>query len=119
MRAPTWIRAAGGICDGHHPADSLANFDRASFEREALGSVASLFAPAAPKLPVPPTNLETCPFCLAVPEADRAFRGRAIVYCDADDCPARPQVTGATIQEATRLWNHSHHPGFIAREVRQ
>jgi hypothetical protein len=62
-------------------------------------------------------GLKTCPFCLAEPLTERAFHGRALVYCDQDNCPARPQVTGATLQDAAKLWNHRNHSGFVAREV--
>jgi len=64
-------------------------------------------------------GLKTCPFCLSDPLTEPSFHGRGIVYCDADYCPAKPQVGGATLQEAATLWNHRHHPGFVAREARQ
>lgn len=73
------------------------------------------------RLPAPAARLtfKPCPFCLAEPDSDRAFHGRAVIYCNNDDCPASPQVTGATIEAAAKLWNHRFHPGFVAPEVRQ
>lgn len=63
--------------------------------------------------------LKDCPFCLAEPDSNRDFHGRAVVYCGNDDCPACPQVTAAAIEDAANLWNHRYHPGFVAPDVRQ
>jgi hypothetical protein len=86
-------------------------------------SAAVALLPAAPPLRLPPPaprlTFKPCPFCLEEPDSDRAFHGRAVIYCNNDDCPACPQVTAATIEAAAKAWNHRYYPGFVAPEVRQ
>jgi hypothetical protein len=49
--------------------------------------------------PAAPTAL-TCPFCGADPPLGVRRAGRFLVGCEAEDCPANPQVSGATLEEA-------------------
>ena len=46
-----------------------------------------------------------CPFCGADPPLAASIAGRFMVGCESDDCPARPQVCGATLDEAWAHWN--------------
>lgn len=96
---------------------ALHTLARASYEREAIASVAKLFAAPSPTMTVLPA-LKCCPFCLAEALCDGAFQGRVVVYCENDDCPAAPQVTGDTFHDAAKRWNHRHHTGYGAPEVR-
>ncbi len=69
--------------------------------------------------PAPRLTFKPCPFCLAEPDSDRAFHGRAVIYCNNDDCPACPQVTAQQSRPVAKAWNHRYYPGFVAPEVRQ
>lgn len=69
--------------------------------------------------PAARTTFKPCPFCLTEPESDRAFHGRAVIYCSNEECPACPQVTGDTVEAAAKSWNHRYHPGFVVPEMRQ
>jgi hypothetical protein len=46
-----------------------------------------------------------CPFCGTDPPLAVRCLGRFMVACEADDCAANPQVSGATIEEAWAGWN--------------
>ena len=54
--------------------------------------------PAAP-------SILACPFCGADPPLAVRRAGRFLVGCEAEDCPANPQVSGATLEEAWAGWN--------------
>jgi hypothetical protein len=51
------------------------------------------------------TTTQPCPFCGADPPLAVRRAGRFLVGCEAKDCPANPQVSGATLQEAWAGWN--------------
>ena len=46
-----------------------------------------------------------CPFCGADPPLAERRAGRFLVGCEAEDCPANPQVSASTPEEAWTLWN--------------
>jgi hypothetical protein len=46
-----------------------------------------------------------CPFCGSDPPLASRRAGRFLVGCEADDCPANPQVSGPTPEEAWAGWN--------------
>jgi hypothetical protein len=46
-----------------------------------------------------------CPFCGTDPPLAVRCLGRFMVACEADDCAANPQVSGATVEEAWAGWN--------------
>ena len=48
---------------------------------------------------------QPCPFCGTDPPLAVRRAGRFLVGCEADDCPANPQVCGATPEEAWAGWN--------------
>jgi hypothetical protein len=62
-------------------------------------------AEGAPRPPDPSTTIQPCPFCGADPPLAVRRAGRFLVGCEAEDCPANPQVSGATLQEAWAGWN--------------
>ena len=96
---------------------ALHTLGRTRYERDAIASIAASFAaPFAASTILP--ALKCCPFCLAEAQCDGAFHGRVAVFCDNDECPAAPQVTRATFQDAAKRWNHHYHPGYVAPEVR-
>jgi len=47
----------------------------------------------------------TCPFCGADPPLAVRRAGRFLVGCEAEDCPANPQVSAATLEDAWAGWN--------------
>ena len=46
-----------------------------------------------------------CPFCGADPPLATRRAGRFLVGCEAEDCPANPQVCAPTPEEAWDAWN--------------
>ena len=56
-------------------------------------------------VPYSSTTTQPCPFCGADPPLAVRRAGRFLVGCEAEDCPANPQVSGATLQEAWAGWN--------------
>jgi hypothetical protein len=62
-------------------------------------------APAAAPSPPSPALARTCPFCGSDPPLAVRRAGRFLVGCEADDCPAQPQVSGATPEQAWAAWN--------------
>jgi hypothetical protein len=62
-----------------------------------------------PVYPAPRAKTCACPFCGEDPPLGRwigpeGFRN-FIVGCENDDCPANPQVSGRTIEDAWAKWN--------------
>ena len=52
-----------------------------------------------------PPIILACPFCGTDPPLAVRRAGRFLVGCEAEDCPANPQVSGATLEEAWAAWN--------------
>ena len=48
---------------------------------------------------------QPCPFCGADPPLAVRRAGRFLVGCEAEDCPANPQVSAPTLEEAWAEWN--------------
>lgn len=46
-----------------------------------------------------------CPFCANDIGLPRRVNGIFLVGCEADDCPANPQVSGYTMAEAFAKWD--------------
>jgi hypothetical protein len=46
-----------------------------------------------------------CPFCGTGPPLAAKIAGRFVVGCESDDCPANPQVSGPTLDDAWARWN--------------
>lgn len=65
------------------------------------GAAASSAGQTEPPVVVP----RPCPFCGTDPPLAVRCLGRFLVACEADDCAANPQVSGATIEEAWAGWN--------------
>ena len=55
--------------------------------------------------PVAPPPPLACPFCGTDPPLAVRRAGRFLVGCEAEDCPAHPQVSAATLEEAWAGWN--------------
>jgi len=53
----------------------------------------------------PATTARPCPFCGADPPLAVRRAGRFLVGCEAEDCPANPQVSAATLEDAWAGWN--------------
>lgn len=53
----------------------------------------------------PSSAVRTCPFCGADPPLAVHRAGRFLVGCEAEDCPANPQVSGTTLEDAWAGWN--------------
>jgi hypothetical protein len=53
----------------------------------------------------PSSTALTCPFCGADPPLAVRRAGRFLVGCEAEDCPANPQVSAATLEDAWAGWN--------------
>ena len=53
----------------------------------------------------PSSAARTCPFCGADPPLAVRRAGRFLVGCEAEDCPAHPQVSAATLEDAWAGWN--------------
>jgi hypothetical protein len=51
------------------------------------------------------TTTQACPFCGADPPLAVQRAGRFLVGCEAEDCPANPQVSAATLEDAWAGWN--------------
>ena len=96
---------------------ALHTLARPRYEREAVATIATLFRAPATATAILPA-LKSCPFCLAEAQYNGASHGRVVIFCDNDECPAAPQVTGATFQDAAKRWNHRYHAGYVAPEVR-
>lgn len=62
-------------------------------------------AGGAPAAAAPRSPALACPFCGADPPLAERRAGRFLVGCEAEDCPASPQVSGATAEEAWARWN--------------
>jgi hypothetical protein len=62
-------------------------------------------AKGARRLPVSSTTTRPCPFCGADPPLAVRRAGRFLVGCEAEDCPANPQVSAATLEDAWASWN--------------
>jgi hypothetical protein len=58
-----------------------------------------------PSTTVASTTIRPCPFCGADPPLAVRRAGRFLVGCEAEGCPANPQVSGATLEEAWAGWN--------------
>ena len=97
---------------------TLHTLAKTSYEREVVNLITTLFSVPGPAPTIPPA-IKSCPFCLAEAQCDGHFHSRAVIYCDNDECPAAPQVTGDTFEDAAKRWNHRFHPGFVAPEGRQ
>ncbi len=52
----------------------------------------------------PPPDLP-CPWCGTGPGHATLRAGRYLVGCESEECPANPQVGGATVLEAWSAWN--------------
>jgi hypothetical protein len=48
---------------------------------------------------------QPCPFCGTDPPLAVRRAGRFLVGCEAEDCPANPQVSAPTLDEAWAGWN--------------
>ena len=53
----------------------------------------------------PSSTILACPFCGADPPLAVQRAGRFLVGCEAEDCPANPQVSAATLEDAGAGWN--------------
>jgi hypothetical protein len=62
-------------------------------------------AKGARRPPVSSTTTRPCPFCGADPPLAVRRAGRFLVGCEAEDCPANPQVSAATPEDAWASWN--------------
>jgi hypothetical protein len=60
---------------------------------------------AGGRSPSPPREDLPCPWCGADPDHAVLRAGRYLVGCENEDCPANPQVGGATVFEAWKNWN--------------
>lgn len=55
---------------------------------------------------VKPPLAKDCPFCGSEPAlATKTYGGKYVVSCDADDCPANPQVSDEIAARAWAKWN--------------
>jgi len=62
----------------------------------------------AQKRPFVPRGVKTCPFCGEVPWAQPWHGGgpnKHMVMCRNDACLVMPEVTGANLSAAVRIWN--------------
>ncbi len=50
-------------------------------------------------------TVQPCPFCGADPPLTVRRAGRFLVGCEAEECPANPQVSAATLEDAWAGWN--------------
>lgn len=53
-------------------------------------------------------RLRPCPFCGILPEFESWHGGKptkVLVFCDNDDCPVSPQVSGEAPLKAADYWN--------------
>lgn len=62
-------------------------------------------AEGAPRPTAPPSAMQPCPFCGADPPLAVRRAGRFLVGCEAEDCPANPQVSAPTLEDAWADWN--------------
>ena len=53
----------------------------------------------------PSSTILACHFCGTDPPLAVQRAGRFLVGCEAEDCPANPQVSAATLEDAWAGWN--------------
>jgi hypothetical protein len=58
-----------------------------------------------PSTPAASSTALACPFCGADPPLAVRRAGRFLVGCEAENCPANPQVSAATLEDAWASWN--------------
>jgi transcription elongation factor Elf1 len=50
-------------------------------------------------------DLLPCPFCGEQPAVERDARGKHVIWCENENCPASMQLNGNSLLETVKAWN--------------